>query len=79
MERIAYSSDPSLLPRLRPLVPLRELVLFNSDLLSSRTRCKTASSYAASREFIVERRLVEVMSFWFCGDSTGLVSTWRGR
>lgn len=58
------SSDPSLLPRLRPLVPLRELEAFASDLLSSSTRCKTASSYAASREFIVERRLVEVMSLW---------------
>lgn len=58
------SSDPSLLPRLRPLVPFRELETFASDLLSSSTRCKTASSYAASREFIVERRLVEVMSLW---------------
>ena len=73
-EREAYSSDPSLDPRFRPL-EFRTLesgfALFASSILF-----KTASSYSASREFIVVLRL-RVTSLAFL-DSFG-VSSRAGR
>lgn len=58
-EREAYSSDPSLDPRFRPLEfrTLESGFTFVSCLLTSSILFKTSSSYSASREFIVVLRL----------------------
>lgn len=72
-----YSSEPSLVPRflLLELVPRVELPESLSFLLSSKTFFRIASSYSASREFMVVRRLWGI-SLLFMGDDG---SEWTGR
>ena len=73
LEGRAYSSDPSLEPRFRPLEfrTLESGFTLVSCLLTSSILLKTSSSYSASREFIVVLRLW-FMSFADCfGSSDG--------